>query len=191
MTTQQDVGHVLEGVAAGTAAAAAFIPPPGDVITAAIAAAVGAIGRGLEAGKTPEETLAAIHRIHRIDTSASDAEVDALVAAKPSSAPAHIELAHQLAGADPGTVAAAIAQLPVPHAAAIVDGVRRARLGTAMLEEQADTAKCGSCGGKVTHTPAASVGAQAEVACPTCNWQVRWVPAAPAPVVPGEERGES
>lgn len=86
MSTQSDVVSALRSVASGAAAIGATLPEPWGVVVRIVGAAAGAASVALDAGKSEAEVVASIHRIRAIDTSAEDAEIDALVAAKPSRA---------------------------------------------------------------------------------------------------------
>lgn len=84
MSVQQDVVTALRTVASGAAAIGPTLPEPWGVVVRIVGAAAGAASVALDAGKTEAQVVAEIHRIRAIDTSAEDAEIDALVAAKPS-----------------------------------------------------------------------------------------------------------
>lgn len=84
MSTASDVRHALETVAGIIRQAAPTIPAPYGIVAQVAAVALGSAASLIDQGQTPEQVIAAMHRARVIDTSAADAAVDALVAAKPS-----------------------------------------------------------------------------------------------------------
>lgn len=84
MSTASDVRHALEVTAGALRLAAPAIPAPFGVVVQVAAVALGSAASLIDQGQTPEQVIAAMHRARVIDTSAADAAVDALVAAKPS-----------------------------------------------------------------------------------------------------------
>ena len=84
VSTASDVRHALEVTAGALRLAAPAIPAPFGVVVQVAAVALGSAASLIDQGQTPEQVIAAMHHARVIDTSATDAAVDALVAAKPS-----------------------------------------------------------------------------------------------------------
>lgn len=89
MSTASDIKRALTDAATGALALGVVLPEPAATVAKIAGAALGTAAALIDQGQTPDQVIAAMHRARRIDTSAEDAAVDALVAAKPSASPGH------------------------------------------------------------------------------------------------------
>lgn len=84
--TNDDLHRLVDDLASAMSLVSpALAPwPVAAYVARVVSTALGVTSMLLREGATPEEAVAAIRRVRRIDTSADDARADAAIAAKPS-----------------------------------------------------------------------------------------------------------